>query len=98
MDDETRLAFYEAFKKNPDDALQTFEKNSEKVDEWVRTGKVDGVVSFGKYATKIDEAVIVLEKESLFGDLASTFLDSEYRTVKSTKQVTTYRSFGLKAE
>ncbi len=46
MDDETRMAFYEAFKKNPDDALQTFEKNSEQLDEWVRTGKVNVAGSF----------------------------------------------------
>ncbi len=59
---------------------------------------MQGAGSFGKYSTKIDNAVTVLQKESLFGDQAKTFLDAEYRTVKSTNQVTTYRAFGDKAE
>ncbi|MEO6904688.1 MAG: hypothetical protein ABI315_16285, partial [Bacteroidia bacterium] len=40
MDDETRLAFYEGFKNNPDNAIETFEKNPGQLDEWVKTGKV----------------------------------------------------------
>lgn len=50
--------------------------------------------SFGKYSTKIDNAVSVLQKENLFANDALTFLDGEYRTVQTTQQVTTYRNFG----
>ncbi|WP_430612005.1 fibronectin type III domain-containing protein [Flavobacterium sp. JP2137] len=49
---------------------------------------------FGAYSTKIDDFVEVLAKEDLYGDIASTFLHSEYRTVKTTTQIETYRSFG----
>lgn len=52
------------------------------------------VGAFGKYSTRIDDKVEVLQKESLFGNDAATFLDVEYRTVKTTQPVITYRSFG----
>ena len=42
---------------------------------------------FGKYATRFDDKVEVLAKEELFGDQASTFLDAEYRTVRSTEEL-----------
>ncbi|MFN7911686.1 MAG: hypothetical protein ACK5QC_07655 [Bacteroidota bacterium] len=59
---------------------------------------VSGIGNFGKYSTKLDDAVTVLQKESLFGNTASTFLDAEYRTVQSTKQVSVYRAFGGNAK
>lgn len=49
---------------------------------------------FGEYSTKLDDAVTVLQKENLFGNTASTFLDAEYRTVQSTKQISVFRTFG----
>jgi hypothetical protein len=54
--------------------------------------------NFGKYSTKLDNAVTVLQKESLFGNDALTFLDAEYRTVQSAQQITTYRAFGGNAK
>lgn len=50
--------------------------------------------SYGKYSTKLDDVVEVLEKENLFGNQATTFLDAEYRTVKNTQEITAYRTFG----
>lgn len=62
------------------------------------TRYADDLELFGKYSTKIDHAVIVLPKESLFGNDALTFLDAEYRTVKATQDVTAYRVFGGNAK
>jgi hypothetical protein len=58
---------------------------------------LQGAGNFGKYSTKLDNAVTVLQKESLFGNDALTFLDAEYRTVQSAQQITTYRAFGGEA-
>lgn len=66
---------------------------TKKADDIFRAG-----ASSGKYSTKFDDYVEVLEKESLYGDDAQTFLDAEYRTVKSIRSVTAYRSFGGNAK
>ena len=47
-----------------------------------------------KYSTKVDDAVRIVQKEELFGNQATTFLDSEYRTVLTNNQVSVYRTFG----
>ncbi|MBL7810895.1 MAG: fibronectin type III domain-containing protein [Bacteroidetes bacterium] len=54
---------------------------------WVREGG-------WKYSTKIDKSITVVEKESLFGDNAKTFLDGFYRTVLTNEQLVLYRVFG----
>ncbi len=48
MDDETRLAFYEEFKNNPNNTLQTFENNPSQIDNWVQTRVINVGSVYGK--------------------------------------------------
>ncbi|MFA0962660.1 hypothetical protein AB9P05_12735 [Roseivirga sp. BDSF3-8] len=47
-----------------------------------------------RYSTRIDNYIVLLERENLFGDQALTFLDAQYRTVQSNRSITLYRTFG----
>ncbi|MGG2091935.1 pre-toxin TG domain-containing protein [Bacillus sp. S13(2024)] len=51
-----------------------------------------------KYSTRIENKIIDIEKQNIPGSLASTFKDSNYRTVKTTEDVTFYRAFGGHAD
>ena len=87
------LSVFSTLNLSANDTFFSIEKQSSSVEELAEAGG-----SFGKYSTKFDDFVEVLQKESLFGDDALTFLDAEYRTVKTTSTVTAYRAFGGNAK
>jgi hypothetical protein len=69
----------------------------QKMEEYLegKSGVVGSVAN--EYATAIDGKVMILPKESLFGDAATTFLNQEYRTVETLQEVTLFRDFGNSA-
>ncbi|MBP5076373.1 hemagglutinin repeat-containing protein [Pseudomonas chlororaphis] len=61
-------------------------------------GTANALEGWGKYTTKIDDKVTVVEKnESVPGWIKESFLDSNYRTVVTNEDITVYRVFGGKA-
>lgn len=46
-----------------------------------------------KYRTKIDDKVIEMDREILPQGVIDSFLDGNYRTVKTTKEITVYREY-----
>ncbi|KXH78558.1 ribonuclease YeeF family protein [Sporosarcina sp. HYO08] len=62
-----------------------------KVIEAKGTGKVE---NFGKYSTKIDDKVKVIEKVDLPNWISESFTDGNYRTVMTKENVTLYRTYG----
>ncbi|MGU4054963.1 hypothetical protein ACVZGH_10370 [Listeria monocytogenes] len=51
-----------------------------------------------KYRTKIDDKVIEVDREILPDFIKDSFLDGNYRTVKTTEEITVYRVFGGNAK
>ncbi len=68
------------------------------------TGTVQGQnivpnAGFGKYHTKIDDKVTVVQKNESVPDwMQESFLDSNYRTVVTNEEITVYRVFGGSAD
>lgn len=46
-----------------------------------------------KYRTKIDDKVIEMDREILPQGVIDSFLDGNYRTVKTTEEITVYREY-----
>ncbi|EAA0300149.1 hypothetical protein J8L58_001596 [Listeria monocytogenes] len=46
-----------------------------------------------KYRTKIDDKVIEMDREILPQGVIDSFLDGNYRTVKTTEEITGYREY-----
>lgn len=46
-----------------------------------------------KYRTKIDDKVIEMDREILSQGVIDSFLDGNYRTVKTTEEITVYREY-----
>lgn len=55
-------------------------------------------ISEDKYRTKIEDKVIEVDREVLPDFLKDTFLDGNYRTVKTTEDIKVYRVFGGNAD
>ncbi len=87
--EDIKVIYTNYWKRNPASSFSEFAEVEMKI---MNTG------AFGKYSTSIDDAVKEVKKESLFGDSATTFLDSEYRTVKAIKEITAFRAFGDNAK
>lgn len=59
---------------------------------------IEGVSDFGKYSTKIDNKVTVIDKQQIPNWLGKTFKNGNYRTVVTNEEITVYRSFGYNAD
>ncbi|MGF1727686.1 RHS repeat-associated core domain-containing protein [Photobacterium nomapromontoriensis] len=60
--------------------------------------KIDNVLDFGVYSTKIDTRVSVIEKNTdMPAWLQESFLDSTFRSVITNEDITVYRVFGSSA-
>lgn len=46
-----------------------------------------------KYRTKIDDKVIEMDREILPQGVIDSLLDGNYRTVKTTEEITVYREY-----
>jgi len=65
--------------------------------EGIPKGKVaDGAnrLNFGKYSTRIDDKVKVIEKDNLPEWISESFTDGNYRTVITEENITFYRTYG----
>jgi len=77
--------------------LKAGEKVGDAVSVGKKAGKAEEAATAGKYLTAIENSVESIQQQQLPDWLKATFVDGNYRTVKTTKDITLYRSFGGKA-